>query len=77
MYGQRRSSHRRSQLEKLEDRSLMAVISYWTGDNTALDSVGTNHGEIIFAKDKTVRFVSKDESIPLKKRTTTAEPTKD
>lgn len=46
MFGQRRSS-RRSRLEQLEDRSLMAVISHWTGDNTALDAVSSNDGTLV------------------------------
>ncbi len=42
-----RSSRRRLFLETLESRQLMAVVSYWTADNTALDSVGTNHGTLV------------------------------
>jgi hypothetical protein len=34
-------------LERLEDRSLMAVVSYWSGDNTPLDSVGSNPGTLV------------------------------
>ena len=30
---------RRLFLEKLEDRSLMAVVSYWTANNTAIDGL--------------------------------------
>ncbi len=38
---------RRPLLERLEDRQLLALVSYWSGDNTAADSVGTNHGTLI------------------------------
>ena len=36
-------------MERLEDRSLLAagLVSHWTGDNTAADAVGTNHGTLI------------------------------
>jgi hypothetical protein len=47
MHGHRRLRHRRSRLERLETRSLMAVVSHWTGDNTSLDSAGTNHGTLV------------------------------
>ncbi len=33
--------------ETLEDRRLLAVVSHWTANNTAADSVGTNHGSLI------------------------------
>lgn len=36
--------------ERLEERAMLSgvgLISHWTGDNTALDSVGTNHGTLI------------------------------
>ena len=43
----RRNRRRGLFLEQLEDRSLMAVVSHWTGNNTAADSVGSNHGTLI------------------------------
>ena len=33
-------------LEHLEGREMMAVVSWWTANNTAADSVGTNHGTL-------------------------------
>ena len=36
-------------LERLEERALMAVVAYWTADNTAADSspLGANHGTLL------------------------------
>jgi hypothetical protein len=34
-------------LERLENRELLALVSYWTGDNTPLDAVGSNDGTLI------------------------------
>jgi hypothetical protein len=42
-----RRNVRRLAAEGLEERALMAVVSHWTADNTANDSVGTNHGTLI------------------------------
>src|SRR5215471_4920463 len=42
----RHMTSRRLQLEPLEDRSLMALVSYWSGDNTAVDSVSGNNGTL-------------------------------
>ena len=33
-------------IERLEGRALLAVVSHWTADNTAADSVGTNNGSL-------------------------------
>lgn len=41
------SSRRPLFLEPLENRSLMAVVSHWTADNTADDAVGANHGSLV------------------------------
>jgi hypothetical protein len=38
-----RPDRRSLSLEPLEDRALMAVVSWWTANNTTADSVGTNH----------------------------------
>ena len=43
----RRHARRRLFLEALENRWLMAVVSHWTADNTAVDSVGTNNGTLV------------------------------
>ncbi|MEX2175045.1 MAG: LamG-like jellyroll fold domain-containing protein, partial [Pirellulaceae bacterium] len=43
----RHAASRRLLLERLENRELLAVISHWTGDNTAADSEGSNHGTLI------------------------------
>jgi len=37
---------RRLFLETLENRSLMAVVSHWTADNTTVDSVSANNGTL-------------------------------
>src|SRR5262245_57049182 len=41
-----RPTNRRLQLEPLEERSLMALVSYWNADNTAVDSVSGNNGTL-------------------------------
>jgi len=43
----RHHARRRLFLESLENRWLMAVVSHWTADNTAVDSVGTNNGTLV------------------------------
>ena len=47
-FGQKRKQRSRTLVaERLEDRTLLALISYWTADNTAADAVGTNDGTLI------------------------------
>ncbi|MBM4000017.1 MAG: hypothetical protein FJ297_10850 [Planctomycetes bacterium] len=41
-----RPARRLLRLEPLEDRALMAVVSWWTADNITADSVGTNDGSL-------------------------------
>ena len=43
--GQR--TQRKPGVERLEDRTLLTLVSYWTADNTAEDAVGTNDGTLI------------------------------
>src|SRR5262245_49993817 len=42
-----RKLRRRLFLEPLEERALMALVSWWTGNNTAADAVGSNHGSLV------------------------------
>ncbi len=37
----------RLRFEQLEERRLLAVVSYWTADGTGNDSVGSNHGTLM------------------------------
>lgn len=40
-------ARRRPVFESLEGRSLLALVSYWTADNTAADAAGSNHGSLV------------------------------
>jgi len=45
---QRNLLRRRLRVESLEERRLLAgLVSHWTADNIAYDSVGTNHGTLV------------------------------
>jgi hypothetical protein len=44
--GNSRLRNRRLMLERLEDRQLLALVSYWTGDNAAADSISGNDGTL-------------------------------
>ena len=43
----RPGTRRRPLFESLENRSLLALVSWWTADNTAADSIGANNGTLI------------------------------
>src|SRR4051794_15791468 len=40
------AARRRLQLEPLETRDLLALVSYWSGNNTAIDTVSGNNGTL-------------------------------
>jgi outer membrane protein assembly factor BamB len=41
-----RPARRRLTLESLEERSLLALVSYWSADNTAIDPISGNNGTL-------------------------------